>query len=165
VLKQDGSASSDENDLYKCALIALPRRSYLIVSAYAVDRRRGSSRSIALSIPKALLKNNLPRNGRLEYVTLNPERDIYRVLKSDLARADNLKPEYAKHEGLVAGVRLMAKSYAVAGKMIETNYSRYRRQMEQSLTLKPCPHTMATKGALLSFAFPAATDSLYVFVW
>jgi len=165
VLKGDRSGSGDDNALYKCALVASPKTSFLIVTSFAVDRRKGETRDISLSFPVALAKNGPPRGGRLKYVTLNSEQDIYRTLKSDLAKAGNLKPEYEKHDDLVASVKLMAKTYAKARKMVEANYAGYRRQMERSLTLKPCQFRMEMNEKLLSLTFPVTSDALYVFVW
>ena len=153
------------NTLYKSALITSPKKSFLIVSAYTLDRRKQGKPTITITLPKSIVQNKPPKNGVVEYVALTPETDIYRTVKADLAKANNLNPEFAKHPDLVASVKSMATKFAGARKMITANYPAYQKQMEQSLTLKPFGPKMKTDEMTLSITFPFPTDSVVVFVW
>ncbi|MDP6629553.1 MAG: hypothetical protein QGH42_01950 [Kiritimatiellia bacterium] len=162
VLKGNTAAG---NTLYKSALITCPKRSFLIVSAYTLDRRKQGKPTITITLPQSIVQNKPPGKGVVEYVALTPETDIYRTVKADLAKASNLNPEFAKHPDLVAPVKSMATKFAGARKMITANYSAYQNQMEKSLTLKPFGPKMKTDEMTLSLTFPFPTDSVVVFVW
>ena len=137
--------SNDGNTRYKSALITSPERSFLIVSAFAVDRRMPTDGMIAVSLPANVVENGLPKDGVVKYVALTPERDVYQTVKSDLAQADLLKPEFVEHEDLVARVKLMTTNYAKARQMVQSNYPRYREQMVRSLTLNQFDSRMKSR--------------------
>ncbi len=162
VLKGNGE---EGNTIYKSALITSPKKSFLIVSAFTVDRRKQTKEEITITLPASIVENGMPRNGSVDHVALTPKRDIYQTIKSDLAKADILKPEFARHKDLVATVKLMTTDYAKARKMVQDNYAIYREQMEQSLTLAPFDSRMKTDKGALSLTFPMPSDSVYVFVW
>jgi len=154
-----------ENTLYKSALITSPEKSFLIVSTYTVDRRMQSKPTINITIPRSIVQNKPPKNGVVEYVTLTPETDIYRTVRADLAKANNLKPAFAKYPDLVAKAKSMAAKVPDARKMIKANYPAYQKQMAQSLTLKPFGSKIKVNKENLSLEFSLPTDSIIVFVW
>ncbi len=153
------------NTLHKSALIASPEKSFLIVSAYAVDRRRQEESRISITLPRSIVQNKPPTGGSIEYVTLTPETDIYRIIKADLAKANNLKPEFEKYPDLVAPARSMATRFPEARKMITSNYPVYQQHMEQSLTLKPFDSKIKVDEKALFLKFSLPTDSVVVLAW
>jgi len=155
----------DGNTLYKSALITSPKKSFLIVSAFTVDRRKQSEEEITITLPAAIVENGPPRNGAVEYVALTPKREIYQAIKSVLAKANILKPEFAKHNDLVAKVKLMTTDYTKARKMVKDNYAIYLEQMEKSLTLTSFDSRMKIDKNTFSLTYPITSDSVYVFVW
>ena len=52
------------NTLYKSALITSPKKSFLIVSAYTLDRRKQDKPTITITLPKSIVQNKPPKNGR-----------------------------------------------------------------------------------------------------
>ncbi len=165
VLKIDDEDGQQGNTRYKAALISTSERTFLIVSAFAVDRRKQETAEMRLKLPQEVMGKSLPKNGTLDYVTLNRETDLYWMLKNDLAKAGNLKAEYDKYDGLYANVKLMAKDIPSVKKSIEAGYSGYKNEMVESLTLKPFPYTLKSRDGCPILAFPMETDSVYVFVW
>ncbi|MEX0321503.1 MAG: hypothetical protein AB3N63_05050 [Puniceicoccaceae bacterium] len=162
---QNEEEEPDSNFRYKSAVISSPERTLLIVTAYSVDRRRQDTREVRISIPLEVLEKIPPSSGTVQYVTLNPDHDVYRVLKSDLAKAGNLKPEYAEFDDLYANVKLMAKDLQLARKAIDAGYPRFKVKMVESLTLKPFPFKVETVDGCPTLTFPITTDSIYVFAW
>lgn len=165
VLHLDDKEETGSSSRYKSAVISSPEQTFLIVTAYSVDRRRQETRDVRISLPLEVLGKNPRSSGTVQYVTLNPEDDIYRDLKSDLAKAGNLKPEYAEFNDLYANVKLMAKDIQLARKAIDAGYPRYQQKMVESLTLKPFPYKIETVAGCPTLTFPITTDSIYVFAW
>jgi hypothetical protein len=164
VLKLD-DGERDGNFRYKAALVGSSERSFLIVSAFAVDRRRQQTKDICIKLPLEIMHKLPPPDGTIQYVTLNPQEDLYHTLKSDLGGTGNLKPEFAEFDDLYANVKLMAKDVSGLRKTLQANYPRYKEEMVDSLTLKPFPHKIDTVGSSTTLSFPMETDSVYVFAW
>lgn len=59
----------------------------------------------------------------------------------------------------------MATEFAGARRMITANYPAYKKQMEQSLTLKPFGSKVKVDNMTLSLTFSLPADSVVVFVW
>lgn len=157
--------SGEGNAICKAALITSRKKSYLIVSAFANDRREQGTVAMTLSVPSEIVKNGAPRRGAVRAVALMPQNEILQAVKKDLAKAGNLKPEFAKHPDLLAGVRSMAKNFGKARKMVMANCPAYQKQMESSLTLKPFGSKMNEEGKNLTLTFSMPTDSVMVFAW
>ena len=119
---------------YQLLLVTKGAVSYLLVSAFDLDRKVHTPEPLRITIPR----NMLPPRGELRArsVSLTESNSVFRVIKDDLATAKLLSPRYARAD-VLAPVRMMSGPRGTA--YVNQHFEKYETLQIESLTLKPFP--------------------------
>jgi hypothetical protein len=141
--------TADRDFLLKCIGFkkAASGGSYIILSAFNIDRNRPFQQSVTIHLPNEFLDGT---NVTLKTTVLNPDTDVYAQIRKDLDAARQLNPNISTNPNTLYAITPVHSDQSLATpegrQLIDRNWTAYEKIIQDSLTLKPFPGTLRSAG-------------------
>ena len=119
---------------YKTIFVTKGIDTYLLVSAFNVNRDVTAITPVVVEIPNALLPSATELSG-VSYVRLSEKTSVHYAIRNALAKKGWLRPDFVKNPNLLAPVGNMATKEGVT--WVRDHYSDFAEIETRLLTLKP----------------------------
>ncbi|AKJ63684.1 GH39 family glycosyl hydrolase [Kiritimatiella glycovorans] len=137
--------------------------SYLILSAFNIDRTRPFEQTVTVTLPPWFVR---PERVNVRQTRLDDATDVYRAMRRDLEREGLLNPNIAADPNALYAVTPVRPEKSLAtgeGKRyLEKNWESYETMIRDALTLKPFGGELTPCSGGTELKLPVSTPSVTV---